>query len=80
MVHRAPIRTTAKRCQLIRDCGLLVLSVVDCSGFVVIQRYQVTQALAFDACLAQEGFTPYQAASRWKVGSRLPIVNRYRQF
>ena len=45
--------------------GLLVrrnrrgLSLVDCASFVVMRRYGVTQALAFDADFEREGFALY---------------------
>ena len=36
------------------------LSLVDCASFVVMRRYGVTQALAFDADFEREGFALYR--------------------
>lgn len=35
------------------------LSLVDCTSFVVMRQYGVTEALAFDSDFVQEGFTLY---------------------
>ena len=35
------------------------LSLVDCASFIVMRRYGLTQALAFDADFEAEGFTQY---------------------
>ena len=35
------------------------LSLVDCASFVLMRRYGVTQALAFDADFEREGFSLY---------------------
>lgn len=37
------------------------LSLVDCASFVVMRRYGVTQALAFDGDFVSEGFSIYRA-------------------
>jgi predicted nucleic acid-binding protein len=46
---------------LLRTRGRRGLSLVDCASFVVMRRYGVTQAIAFDEDFAQEGFEIYSA-------------------
>ena len=63
MVHWVTDRDHHRAVELLRDRGRRGLSLVDCSSFVVMRDYQVTEALAFDTHFAQEGFMPYQATS-----------------
>ena len=46
---------------LLRDRGRRELSLVDCASFEIMRRYQVSEALAFDADFVREGFALYPA-------------------
>ena len=50
--HEAAVALLARR-------GRRRLSLVDCASFVVMRRYGLTQAVAFDADFEDEGFTRY---------------------
>jgi predicted nucleic acid-binding protein len=46
---------------LLRARGRRGLSLVDCASFVIMRRYGITRAMAFDEDFAREGFEIYSA-------------------
>lgn len=46
---------------LLRERGRRGLSLVDCASFTIMRRYQINEALAFDADFEAEGFVIYRA-------------------
>jgi predicted nucleic acid-binding protein len=49
--------------ELLESRGRRGLSLVDCASFVVMRRYGVGEALAFDADFEREGFALYSGAT-----------------
>ena len=49
----------AEAVAIFRERARRGLSLVDCASFVVMRRYGITQALAFDADFEREGFALY---------------------
>ena len=49
----------AQAVTLLQGPGNRRLSLVDCASFVVMRRYGIAQAMAFDADFENEGFTIY---------------------
>ena len=49
----------AEAVAIFRERARRGLSLVDCASFVVMQRYGITHALAFDADFEREGFALY---------------------
>jgi len=49
--------------ELLQERGKRGLSLVDCASFVVMRRFGLTQALAFDADFESEGFIAYRSSN-----------------
>lgn len=64
LVHWVTAREHRQAVELLRERGRRGLSLVDCASFVIMRRYQVATALAFDPDFQQEGFALYQGAAQ----------------
>lgn len=61
LVHWIDAEDHGGAVSLLRTRGRRGLGLVDCASFVVMRRYGVTQAMAFDEDFVREGFEIYSA-------------------
>ena len=55
----SPIEMTRTTTRLLEKRNRSGLSLVDCSSFVIMRKYSMTEAFAFDSDFEREGFIAY---------------------